>query len=132
MDLAAGRLLPAGSEREGKSLRLSALPAWVGAVAATRGAFLETLSKYSQRTGAFLEMRGDDVSLDPWGQTGVLQTGGGGGQWERGDIPHLAGRRQEEGVRAGLHPGGAQDSSKRAPGILQVGVSGCPNGDTST
>lgn len=59
VDQAAGRLLPGRSRSEGKSLEPSERARWpgVGAVAGAGGAFLETLAKYSQWIGAFLEMR---------------------------------------------------------------------------
>lgn len=77
-------------------------PARVGAGAGAGvggGAFLETLAKYSQRIGAFLEMRRRRQPRPVGAEPGVLQTGGrtGGGR----DSPFPTPRGPEEGAWAG-------------------------------
>lgn len=84
---AAGRLLPGPGERA-RAWKPSApaCPGWgLGrGPGAGGGAFLETLAKYSQRIGAFLEMRRRRQPGPVGAEPGVLQTGGHG---ERGGSP---------------------------------------------
>ena len=125
---AAGRLLPGRGERV-RAWKPSA-PACPGrglrrGQAGRGGGFLETLAKYSQRIGAFLEMRRRRQPRPMGAEPGVLQTrGGAAGTGTRGDSP-LPIPRWPGGGSLGWASllGGGQDSSTCAPGIPQPGVS---------
>lgn len=90
--------------REGESLEAARarLSGWGLGRGRGGGAFLETLAKYSQRIGAFLEMRRRRQPRPVGAEPGVLQTGVGGGNGRgRERFPFPTPRGPEEGAWAG-------------------------------
>lgn len=93
-----GGAAPPRPGREGESLEAARarLPGWgLGRGPGWGGAFLETLAKYSQRIGAFLEMRRRRQPRPVGAEPGVLQTGGGGGGGRDSPFPTPRGPEEE-------------------------------------
>lgn len=125
------RAAPPRPGSEGRNLegQRAAGPVGAGAGAGAEAAFLETLAKYSQRIGAFLEMRRRRQPRPVRTEPGVLQTGGAG----EGEIPRFQyPRGPEEGARLGLPRGARAGSLQMRSRDPSAGVPGCPNRDTSS